>query len=123
MPERVLIFGDRNWQNDALVLAKLEDYRREHEIECVIEGEARGADIAGRFAAQVLGIDVLPFPAQWNKFGKAAGPIRNQQMLVEGKPTYGMGFHSDIEHSKGTKDMANRLKNANIPFDIFTGLE
>lgn len=39
-------------------------------------------------------------------------------MINEGKPDMAIGFHEDIENSKGSKDMRNRLKKANIPVYI-----
>jgi len=112
---RVLICGSRTWDDYHRVLEAL---RRIHEVtpvEVVIEGEARGADTLGRQAAEELAIPVLKFPADWNKYGKAAGPIRNQQMLEEGKPTYFLAFaNPTLEATKGTKDMVTRLRKANI---------
>lgn len=47
----------------------------------VYHGGARGIDtLAGRWSAE-NGIPVKVFPAQWKKHGKAAGMIRNQEML------------------------------------------
>jgi hypothetical protein len=87
----------------------------------VIEGEARGADTFARLCAGVLGIEVLRFPADWEKYGRAAGPIRNSQMLKEGNPDVVVGFHHDIEKSKGTRDMLTRAKKAGKATFIFDG--
>lgn len=81
------------------------------------EGEARGADRLAAEAARRLGIPshrILRFPAKWGKYGKAAGPIRNQQMLDEGKPTLVLAYHNDLENSKGTKDMVSRAEAAGV---------
>ena len=51
---------------------------------------------------------VIKFPAEWDKYGKAAGVLRNQQMLDEGYPDLVVYFHKDLENSKGTKDMVTR---------------
>lgn len=81
---RVLICGDRDWTDDLFIRDMLAGLPSPPEI--VIQGEARGADTLGRKAAEALGIPVLSFPANWNRYGRGAGPIRNQQMLDEGKP-------------------------------------
>lgn len=47
----------------------------------VVSGRARGVDASGEIAADALGIPVAIFPADWTTHGKAAGPIRNRQML------------------------------------------
>ena len=90
------------------------------DIECVIEGEARGADYLARLAAEELGIRVLPFPAEWKKYGKRAGSIRNQRMLDEGKPNFVLAFHNDIGNSKGTRDMVKRARKAGILVEIIS---
>jgi hypothetical protein len=111
--KRILICGDRNWNNLPIIRGRLlrEDPAT---IDCVIEGEARGADTQAKLAALELGIKVMPFPAQWDKHGRAAGPIRNQQMLDEGKPTEVWAFHDDFANSRGTKDMLRRARAAGL---------
>lgn len=134
----MLICGDRHWIDYRFiylwikVLAKnheevhhiLKDYPSGMEPLMIIEGEADGVDMMARVAAEQLGIEVLKFPANWKLHGKAAGPIRNQQMLDEGKPDLVMAFHDDIEHSKGTRDMIRRARKARsglgIPYRIFS---
>jgi hypothetical protein len=115
---RLLICGDREWTDLQLIrkaVKSLLPYLTE-----IIEGEARGADSLGKKVAEDLNIPVLKFPADWAKYGKSAGPIRNQQMLDEGKPDIVFAFHNDIEHSKGTKDMVTRARKANIKTVVFT---
>jgi hypothetical protein len=107
---RLLICGDRNWTNKALIKKHIMMLRPD----VVIEGEASGADSMGRDAAIELGISVKRFPANWGEYGRAAGPIRNQQMLNEGKPNIVYAFHNNISESKGTKDMVNRARKAGI---------
>lgn len=112
---RVLVCGDRNWDKPERVREVLGQLLYEHHIECVIEGEARGADKAGRRAAERLGIPVLKFPADWTTFGNKAGVIRNAQMLLEGRPNLVIAFHSNLAKSKGTKDMVRRARAAGVP--------
>jgi hypothetical protein len=121
MPEyRVLVCGDRNWTNYSAIvdlLRRLQTTLREFSPKIrlvVVEGEARGADRLGKVAARELGADVEKHPAQWSKFGRAAGPIRNQEMLDSGLH-FALAFHHNLEESKGTADMVKRLKKAGIP--------
>jgi hypothetical protein len=51
------------------------------------------------------------FPADWEKYGKAAGPIRNQQILVEGKPDLVVAFQG----GRGTANMVSRAQQAGVP--------
>ncbi len=81
----------------------------------IIHGAANGADTIAGMAAKELGLEVMEFPAEWSKHGKRAGPIRNQQMLDEGRPNGVIAFHEDISRSKGTKHMIKIAKKNNIP--------
>ncbi len=51
------------------------------DIGILIQGEAAGADALAKRYAIEHNIEVISVPAQWIKHGKAAGPIRNREML------------------------------------------
>jgi len=112
---RVLICGDRGWRDYQKIYDAL---KKLMPVALVIEGEAQGADRLGRAAAEQLGVPVLKFPADWTRYGRAAGSIRNEQQLREGQPTYWLAFHPDLENSKGTGDMVRRLRKAGIPGEV-----
>lgn len=105
---RVLVCGSRHFNDKEL----MEDVLKQWDISCVVEGEARGADTLAREYAERHGLDVLPFPALWDKHGRAAGPIRNRQMLVEGKPELVIAFRGP--NSRGTQNMIDQAKKAGI---------
>ena len=112
---RLLVTGSRDWSDYLIVLRELTLLHQAEGVEVVIHGNCRGADkLAGR-AAKELRIPVLVFPAKWDEHGKAAGPIRNQQMLDEGYPDYVLALHDHFEESKGTKDMVERTQHAGLP--------
>lgn len=115
---RVLICGDREWENIRLILDHLKLLHLQCGFDVLIEGEARGADTIARNCGKYIGMTVLRYPANWKKYKLAAGPIRNQQMLDEGKPDLVVAFHNNITESKGTKDMIERTKKAGIPYYI-----
>ena len=50
-------------------------------VQAVLHGAARGADQAIASAAEQLGWPQIACPAAWQQYGRAAGPIRNSQML------------------------------------------
>ena len=103
--KRILICGDRNYKD----WRKVQDYLETlSKTTIIIHGGAKGADsIAGNLATYFK-MKVMKFPAEWDKYGKAAGVLRNQQMLDEGYPDLVVYFHKDLENSKGTKDMVTR---------------
>lgn len=114
---RFLICGDRTWNHYEVMRTFIAGLHSVYEDELVIiEGEAKGADImAGEIAAYYLPEEnVLRFPADWTKYGRAAGPIRNKQMLDEGKPDVIVAFHDNIIESKGTKNMLEQGKKAGV---------
>ena len=112
---RVLVCGDRNWKNVNIIEREL---RKLPAHTMVIHGAARGADTLGKFVAERIGFKVINdgkgFPADWKRYGKGAGPIRNQQMLDEGKPDMVLAFHENINNSRGTKDMVERARKAGL---------
>jgi hypothetical protein len=112
---RILFCGDRNWTNYKTIV----DVMLELRPSLVIEGEAKGADSMAAMAATDYFIPVLRFPADWEKYGRAAGPIRNSQMLKEGKPELVVAFHDDIQSSKGTRNMTEQAKKNGIQVYIY----
>lgn len=112
---RVLICGDRNWTDKGAILHELRLLVEDAEGQVtVIDGMARGADTLGFQCGQELGLQYERYPAQWDKYGRAAGPIRNQQMLDEGQPDLVVAFHDNLDASKGTKDMVTRARKAGV---------
>lgn len=76
----------------------------------IIHGGATGADSAAGDFANVHFCQELCFPADWNKYGMSAGPIRNKQMLDEGCPDLVVAFPG----GKGTANMVAQAKKAGI---------
>lgn len=76
----------------------------------LICGMADGADTMAYNWAQRHGITVHEFPAQWGKYGKRAGYLRNQQMLDAGKPDLVIAFPG----GKGTTMMIDLARRAGV---------
>lgn len=107
---RVLVCGGRDF-NDPLTLGSwLGGIHKDHGITLIIEGGARGADTLARQFGQFAGIPVQTFPADWQKHGKGAGPIRNAQMLREGRPDLVVAFPG----GRGTANMIEQARKAGI---------
>ena len=112
---RILFCGDRNWISYRVIA----DVMANLKPDVVIEGEAKGADSIAADVADYFGIPVLRFPAQWERYGAAAGPIRNTQMLKEGIPDLVVAFHDDIHSSKGTRNMVEQAKKNGIQVYVY----
>jgi hypothetical protein len=131
---RFLVTGDRDWGNPDVygereALRQYDKLRRFLTIwykvspdDIMVEGDARGADkLAGSVWLELTGNrdQVEAYPADWTKFKRAAGPIRNRQMITESvkksevdghKLEHAIAFHSHLKDSKGTKDMVVQLR-------------
>lgn len=115
---RLLVCGSRNFNSYETVEYIIKSFLTKYNIECIIEGEARGADTFGRMVGEKFNIPVVKCHANWDIHGKSAGIIRNQQMLDE-EPTYILAFSDDIYNSNGTKHMISISKNAGIQGRLF----
>mgnify|MGYP001616291833 CR=1 FL=1 len=114
---KILICGDRNWRNRASI--KRELLRFDPTTDIVIHGAARGADSIAGDIAMLRGFPVQSFPAKWDEYGRAAGPIRNKLMLDQ-KPDLVVAFHPNISISKGTGNMVKIARAAGVPVEVFT---
>ncbi len=117
--------GDRNWTDTKIIRRELSRFPKGTRV---IHGAARGADeIAGRVATE-LGFEVMAFPADWPKYGRAAGPIRNQKMLEflmrqdPEEPKLVLAFHRNLGRSRGTADMVKRARSAGVEVKIIKGI-
>lgn len=75
-----------------------------------INGGASGADGLSVLYATARGYEYEVFHADWKKFGKAAGPMRNMEMLQKGKPDVVVAF----EGGRGTANMVRLAKEAGV---------
>lgn len=50
----------------------------------LIHGGARGADMLAAHIGRSMGLEIEAHPARWDVYGKAAGPLRNKEMVELG---------------------------------------
>tara|TARA_B100000949_G_C14020656_1_gene341131 strand:+ start:298 stop:645 length:348 start_codon:yes stop_codon:yes gene_type:complete len=112
---KILVCGSREWTDKNKIKKELSKYSKE---DVLIHGGCRGADKLAGEVGKELGMKIEVYYADWKTHGKKAGPLRNQQMLDEGKPDKVYAFHEDIDSSKGTKDMVNRAKKEKLEIKI-----
>lgn len=75
---KTIIAGSRTITDYEIVKKAIRDSG--FEISEVVSGTASGVDRLGERYARENGLPIRQFPAEWNEYGKAAGPIRNVQM-------------------------------------------
>lgn len=107
---RVLVCGGRDYTDRNHVFATLNDFHREHGITTIINGGQKGADRLASSWANLRLIECRTFLANWAKYGRAAGPLRNKEMLKEGKPDIVIAFPGN----EGTADMVERARLARV---------
>lgn len=110
---KVIVAGPRDFNNHAVVFAILEYYLSNVPDLEIVVGKARGVDTIAEQWARLKGIPVHEFPADWNKYGNSAGPIRNRQMgdFADYLIAFDWG-------SKGTTDMINYMDSLKKPYKV-----
>ena len=104
---RVVISGDRFWNDRDYVFAVLDVFHEEHSITHLAHGAANGVDSFAGEWAKLRNIKLIQkYPAQWvqdGKFFRGAGPQRNIWMIDSVNPDLLIAIHPNIIESKGTK--------------------
>lgn len=80
----------------------------------IISGKALGADLLGERFASKFGFNLLEFPADWDKHGRSAGPIRNAEMAKNA--THCICFWDQA--SRGTANMIENCKKFNLIYKV-----
>lgn len=109
----VIVSGGRNYKERSRVFEILDKVHTEIGKITVLKHGAcpTGADAyASDWAQSTEGVQEKTFPANWNKLGKSAGPIRNADMIRSGAD-----FVILFPGGKGTGDCRKKAKMAGIP--------
>lgn len=108
---RVLVCGGRKYTDKNRVFQVLDQLNGDGApVDVIIEGECSGADLLSASWASSRRVRLEPYPADWTRYGLGAGPIRNRQMLIEGKPDLVIAFPGN----EGTKDMVKQARRAKV---------
>lgn len=118
---RILITGDRNYKDREMVFgvigAVMGRVPATEDI-TIIDGMAKGADqLASEFGSMLDGVFHERYPADWDKHGKAAGHIRNKEMLDSGADVV-IAFKDNFNHALdkgGTENMVKIAMAAGMP--------
>lgn len=96
----VVVTGGRDYADWETVNRVLSEVHSEYEIDLVVHGAASGADSLADTWAKENGVRRYPCPAEWDRLGRRAGPIRNRYMLDTFRPDLVVAFPG----WKGTAD-------------------
>jgi YspA, cpYpsA-related SLOG family len=108
MSFKVVVAGGRDFNDYSLLKRSLDRALRNRIDEgiVIVSGAARGADTLGERYAKEYGYGIESHPADWNKYGKSAGYIRNKEMAQSSDAL--MAFWDG--KSRGTKHMIDLAK-------------
>lgn len=127
---RLVVTGGRFFINDRVVSLNLSSLHTSSygPITLLIHGDADGLDKTAAYVAGEMGIPTLAFPADWDDvtapgaviryrrggiaYNALAGFWRNQKMIDEGKPDFGLVFPG----GNGTHDMRSRMIAAGLKY-------
>lgn len=98
---KIIVAGSREFEDYEMLKNKLDKLLINQKEIQIVSGGCRGADELGERYAKEKGYSIKVFKADWNKYGKKAGPLRNRQMAEYADGL--VAFYK--EGSRGTKNM------------------
>lgn len=104
---KVIIAGSRTINNYELIKESIKNSN--FKITTIISGHAKGIDLLAEKYAINNNIELIIYSADWNKYGKSAEYIRNNEMLKEADALIAIWDGQ----SKGTKHMIEIMKKSN----------
>lgn len=117
MTKRIVVAGSRNYTNYTqakdFIDRCIKNIKTENEL-IFISGGCKGADLLGERYAQENGFEVEKYPADWKRYGRGAGPKRNEEMAKA--CDFVICFWDG--QSKGTKNMIALAKKYSKPIKI-----
>lgn len=112
-PRIVAVTGSRTWW-DGTMLGEILRPWLSFPLSELHVGDARGADRLAAERAKLWNVPVTIYKADWDGKGKAAGMIRNREMLEKGKPEVLIAFKLG-EKSAGTDGCCIIAQQLHIP--------
>lgn len=109
---RVIICGSRNFADKERCFRYLDFHLKYRPYVEIVSGHAKGADSFGEEYAKEHNLKLTVFPADWKKYGRAAGPIRNREMLQYASEESPVIIAFWDGKSAGTKNMIEQGRKA-----------
>lgn len=108
---KLAIVGSRSFNDYDLMSKTIESLVSINNIECIISGGASGADSLAETFAKLNGIELIVYQAEWDKYGKSAGMIRNADIVnaSDGVIAFWDGFSKGTANSISKAEKTNKL--------------
>lgn len=107
----VLVTGSRDWSNKQEVEKALKRCEVPNQPMVLVQGDcSSGADHMAKDFARKRGWRVVSVRAQWKRYGRAAGPRRNQEMLDTFGNMIDWFLVFSKQYSRGTEDTLSRIR-------------
>ena len=116
---RIVIAGSRGFEDYELLEQTL-DHILDEQTDSIelVSGHAKGADLLAERYAKENGLPIHIIKPDWKAYGRAAGPIRNRQMLDYAMDESPLVVAFWGGKSKGTKNTIDTAKSLGIPVEI-----
>lgn len=110
------IVGSRDFDNFTILSEAIDNFIEKHgEISYIVSGGAKGADSLAEKYAKINNIKMKIFKPDWKKYGKAAGIIRNKDIVDNS--THLIAFR--INNSRGTTNSIMRAQKKKMYVKIY----
>lgn len=109
---KTVVCGSRTITNPDLVAQAITESG--FSITEIVSGHASGVDTLAERYARLNNIPLNVFPANWLRYGKSAGPKRNQEMADYAECVIAIWDGK----SRGTKDMIEKAKSKGLQIYI-----
>ena len=103
---KLAVVGSRNFNDYNLLKSKLDQIHKRKPITLIVSGGAKGADSLSERWAKENSIETLIFIPDWNKYGKRAGFLRNEDIITNSDAV--IAFWDGV--SRGTESSINLAK-------------
>ena len=124
MKKSIMIVGTRTYEDYKTFKKQVDEWLNynvnlNEDIVEIVSGGARGVDSLAEKLANEEGFILKVFPADWNQYGKSAGPIRNRQMVEYIKEKDGVCLIFWDGQSRGTKNDIDLCKEYEVKYKVF----
>lgn len=115
MSKRVAVVGSRKYPDLGFVREFVRRLARRDPSATVVSGNAPGVDRAAEIEARAVGLDVVSLKADWDSHGRAAGFIRNGEIVQQCDVVAAFWDGS----SRGTADTVGKAEAAGKPVSVW----